>query len=359
MYKVTCVNTTDLGISNENALDIIKRIRNKSGFREASKPPTTSALQLLREESKRNQHIVTFCRDLDKMLGGGIPVSAVTEICGEPGVGKTQFGMQLAADVQIPEKCGGIDGSAIFIDTEGSFMPERMAQIADAVVTHLQSSAHRHKNVQERLSAIEDITRERIMSKIWCFRVHDYVEQMSTIKCLDSFVTSHAREKIRLVVIDSISFHFRRDFTNMSKRSRVLSEMSQELHALARKHNLAVVMINQMTTRFMKKTQPYQNYNNETKESRQAVLVPALGESWSHASTNRIRLSRADGNLRVATLVKSPSLARGKAFYRITPSGVRGPKRSHKRPAPSALESSSSSSSTADATTVTSKQRVM
>ena len=114
MYKVTCVNTTDLGISNENALDIIKRIRNKSGFREASKPPTTSALQLLREESKRNQHIVTFCRDLDKMLGGGIPVSAVTEICGEPGVGKTQFGMQLAVDVQIPENAAV--AAVFFID---------------------------------------------------------------------------------------------------------------------------------------------------------------------------------------------------------------------------------------------------
>jgi RAD51-like protein 2 len=304
---------------------------------------------------------VTFCRDLDKMLGGGIPVSAVTEICGEPGVGKTQFGMQLAADVQIPEKCGGIDGSAVFIDTEGSFMPERMAQISDAVVKHLQSSVHRHKNAQERLNAIKSITRDRIMSKIWCFRVHDYAEQVCAIKCLDNFITSHAKDKIRLVVIDSISFHFRRDFTDMSKRSRILSEMSQTLHALARKYNIAVVMINQMTTRFLRKNHSNSNNNNnntyETKDDRQAVLVPALGESWSHASTNRIRLSHVDGNVRVATLMKSPSLAQGRAFYRITPAGVRGPRSSSsssskKRSAPSTDESSASSkqSETTDTT---------
>lgn len=306
---------------------------------------------------------MTFCRDLDTMLGGGIPVSAVTEICGEPGVGKTQFGMQLAADVQIPSKCGGIAGSAIFIDTEGSFMPERMAQIADAIVKHLQSSAHRHKNVEERLNAIKGITRESIMSKIWCFRVHDYAEQVSTIKCLDDFVTSRSKSEnpIRLVVIDSISFHFRRDFSDMSKRSRILSEMSQTLHALARKHNTAVVMINQMTTRFMKKQNHHRNRaygsevssGGETKEdnSRNAVLVPALGESWSHASTNRIRLGHVDGNVRVAHLMKSPSMARGKSFYRITSAGVRGLSRSiggKKRSAPESSSVVDSSSSRKD-----------
>jgi RecA/RadA recombinase len=35
------------------------------------------------------------------MLGGGVPVGESIEFCGEPGIGKTQLGMQLACDVQV------------------------------------------------------------------------------------------------------------------------------------------------------------------------------------------------------------------------------------------------------------------
>ena len=44
--------------------------------------------------------------------------------------------MQLAVDVQIPECCGGVDGEAIYIDTEGSFVVERAAEIARATMLH-------------------------------------------------------------------------------------------------------------------------------------------------------------------------------------------------------------------------------
>ncbi len=57
---------------------------------------------------------------------------------GVPGIGKTQFGIQLACDVQIPSQFGGLQGQAVYIDTEGSFLPERVAQIAEALVTHLK-----------------------------------------------------------------------------------------------------------------------------------------------------------------------------------------------------------------------------
>lgn len=298
-----------------------------------------SALELLRGRAKNGEEkkIITFCRDLDMLMGGGIPVSAITEFCGEPGAGKTQFGMQLAANVQVPPACGGLGGGAVFVDTEGSFMPERMVQIADAVIAHLNDTACRHKNKAERTKAAQSVTRETVLSNVWCFRVHDYTEQMCTIKSLDAFVEKHAACKIKLIVIDSISFHFRRDFNDMGKRSRVLSEMASCLHALARKYKLAVVMTNQMTTRFMKRDHrvyPPRHTNgadddddsDDRRRSREAVLVPALGETWSHVSTNRIRLRRPKGTgvRRIAHLVKSPSHAPGRAYYRITERGVRG-----------------------------------
>ena len=50
----------------------------------------TSALDLLRDEENLN-HIVTSCYHIDDMLGGGVPVGKVTELCGAPGIGKTQL----------------------------------------------------------------------------------------------------------------------------------------------------------------------------------------------------------------------------------------------------------------------------
>lgn len=56
-------------------------------------------------------------------------------------MGKTQFGMQLAVDVQIPHQFGGIGGKALYIDTEGSLTVERLSQMCSAVVEHLQKIA--------------------------------------------------------------------------------------------------------------------------------------------------------------------------------------------------------------------------
>ena len=331
----------ELNISTKESLQLVRQIEKSFETKESTDsrgsapsrvesntPPT--AFDLL--ERQKHEYVVSFCRDLDRRLGGGIPTMAVTELFGEPGVGKTQFCMQLAADVQVPPECGGLGGSAIFIDTEGSFMPERMHQIAEGLVRHMHMSAKQHENVDERLSATTRLTADRILSKIWCFRVHDHTEQICTIKRLGHFIREHKEDNIKLIVIDSVSFHFRRDFTNMGKRSRVLSDMSQTLHGLARDFGLAVVMTNQMTTRFLKSSnriypprtsaESSSRYSNAPRGG--TTLVPALGESWSHSSTVRIRLRRLDGDVRKAELVKSPSHAPGGAYYRVTSSGIRG-----------------------------------
>jgi predicted ATP-dependent serine protease len=58
---------------------------------------------------------------------------------GVPGIGKTQLSMQAVLDVQIPAELGGIDGEAVYLDTEGSLMPARIAQMATALESHLQA----------------------------------------------------------------------------------------------------------------------------------------------------------------------------------------------------------------------------
>jgi len=47
-------------------------------------------------------------RALNDALGGGIPINGITEIVGEAGLGKTQLGMQLCLNVQLPGSVGGM-----------------------------------------------------------------------------------------------------------------------------------------------------------------------------------------------------------------------------------------------------------
>lgn len=139
-------------------------------------PVGTSALDLL-HASKRARHIITFARGIDTMLGGGVPVGETLEFCGEPGIGKTQLGMQLALDAQIPCAFRGLGGKAVYIDTEGSFVAERAAEIARGVLKHLVTMGARCNGPQQAAAA-KALTLQGLLSNIFCFRVHDYVEQV-------------------------------------------------------------------------------------------------------------------------------------------------------------------------------------
>ena len=115
-------------------------------------------VELLKREQEMG-NIVSFCAKIDEMLGGchfmypslhpslcttsggGVPIGRMTEVCGSPGVGKTQMCMQLAVDATIPEAFGGVGGATIYIDTEGSLVVERLAQIAAAAVEHIKEVA--------------------------------------------------------------------------------------------------------------------------------------------------------------------------------------------------------------------------
>lgn len=168
-------------------------------------------------------------------------------------MGKTQLGIQLAINVQIPELFNGIGGEAIYLDTEGSFMVERVAEMAHEVSQHLlklakSSSAKKNDNYLAHLSAAENMTMERFLEGIHVFRAHDQAETIATINHLPAFLKS--KTKIKVIIIDSIAFHFRQDLNDTAARSRVLSSLAQTLNQVAFDHNLAVVLINHVTTRF-------------------------------------------------------------------------------------------------------------
>jgi DNA repair protein RadA len=76
--------------------------------------------------------ITTGSKNLDNLLGGGVETQAITETYGQFGSGKTQLAFQLAVNVQLPPEKGGLGGNVLYIDTENTFRPERIVQIAKA-----------------------------------------------------------------------------------------------------------------------------------------------------------------------------------------------------------------------------------
>ncbi|XP_073091466.1 DNA repair protein RAD51 homolog 3 isoform X5 [Manis javanica] len=256
----------EVGISKEEALETLQIIRREcvtkkpryAGSAESGKKCT--ALELLEQEHTQS-FIITFCSALDNILGGGVPLTKTTEICGVPGVGKTQLCMQLAVDVQIPECFGGVEGEAVFIDTEGSFMVDRVVDLATACIQHLQLIAGTHMG-EEHPKALEDFSLENILSHIYYFRCHDYIELLAQVYLLPDFLSEHSK----------------------------------------------VVLTNQMTTKI---------------DRNKALLVPALGESWGHAATIRLIFHWDQKQSRLAKLYKSPSQKESTILFQITPQGFR------------------------------------
>jgi len=214
-------------------------------------------------------------------------------------------------DTAIPLALGGADGQAIYVDTEGSFMPHRCFDIAQGLCAHLAK-------IQSKRSSghlIPSLTPQTIMSGIFVFRVFDHVEQSAILSALPRFLEDHPR--VRLLIVDSIAFHFRRGFsTDFGARSRLLTHQAHQLQQMARQFNLAVVLINQVTTRVLS----FSAQSSHIQSSNQ--LAPALGESWAHACTNRVLLYWQNGQRR-ARLLKSPSRRLTQCAFRVAEQGIR------------------------------------
>ncbi|XP_042052045.1 DNA repair protein RAD51 homolog 3-like [Salvia splendens] len=294
----------DLKISENEAVEILKVASGRSGqdkIESGSRAIVNgaqTAWDMLHEEES-SKCITTSCSNLDEILGGGIHCKEVTEIGGVPGIGKTQLGIQLAVNVQIPAEYGGLAGKAVYIDTEGSFMVERVLQIAEACAQDMLEY-----NTLLRRDLV-DKQPKSFLDNIFYFRVCTYTEQIAVINYLEKFLSEH--KDVKVVIVDSITFHFRQDFEDMALRTRLLSGMALKVMKLAKKFNLAVVLLNQVTTKFVEGS---------------FQLTLALGDSWAHATTNRIILYW-NGNERRAFIDKSPSLPSASSPYTVTGRGIR------------------------------------
>ena len=194
--------------------------------------------------------------------------------------------------------------------------------------------------------AVSSFTVEKILQNTHFMRVLDVVGRVAFIHVFSQFLTEHPG--IKLVVIDSMAFHFRfADSATMDfgKRARMLFCLSQQLEDVARRHEISVVATNQMTQRNFHPNQMLlsdaaqsNNPSSRGGESNGAVeLVPALGDSWAHTVSTRLLLRHPTHNhvtileggtsqLRHCSLLKSPSMPKGECVTRICNKGIRSAK---------------------------------
>lgn len=281
---VAVANVNDLASILGVPINTVQKIVNKA--RDALGLRFKTALEL-KQESRNIGRITTGSKRLDELLGGGVETRTITEFYGEFGTGKTQVCMQLSVNVQLPPEEGGLSGKALYIDTEGTFRWERIEKMARAV----------------------SLDPDEAMKNIIVARAISTDHQIAIVNEAMELIT---RENIRLLVIDSVTSHFRAEYPGRENLAVRQQRLNQHLHQLARiaeVYNVAVVVTNQVMAR------PDVFYGDPT----QAVG----GHVLAHAPGVRVQLRKARGNRRIARIVDAPHLPEGEAVFLITDEGIR------------------------------------
>jgi len=182
---------------------------------------TAADVMRKREEIGR---ITTGSKELDKLIGGGVETQAITEAFGPFGSGKSQLGFQLAVNVQLPKEKGGLNGRCLFIDTEATFRPERIMQIAEAA----------------------GLDKNKVLKNIFVARAFNADHQIILVEKAGELIKEN---NIKLIVVDSITSHFRSEFTGRGELASRQQKLNKHIHALqklADVYNVAVYVTNQV-----------------------------------------------------------------------------------------------------------------
>ena len=239
------------------------------------------------ERRKQINRCTTGSKSLDELLSGGIETQAVTEIAGEFGSGKSQLCHTLSVIANMPKANGGLGGSVIFIDTENTFRPERIHQIAEAY-------------------GIADP--EKILSSIFVCKIYNSSHLEFVIKNLARYLEEF---RASIVIIDSIISLHRAEFIGRGTlwdRQQRLNSMLHRLTRIAEVYNIALVLTNQI------QSNPDATFAGETTKV-------AGGNILAHATTYRIFFKKA-GHNRVAVLQDSPYHEYGSVKFRISEKGI-------------------------------------
>jgi len=217
------------------------------------------------EKRANVSYTTTGSKNLDQLLGGkGVESRSITEAFGAYGSGKTQLGLTLAVNVQLPPEKGGANGKCVFIDTEGTFRPARIKQIAEVMGANP----------------------EKVLKNIFVARAFNSDHQILLLEKVAEMIKGG--EPIKLMIIDSLTAHFRAEFTGrgmLADRQQKLNKYMHDLMRLAESYNLAVYVTNQVMAN------PAQMFGDPT--------TPIGGNIVGHAClTGDSLIQLADGSIK-------------------------------------------------------------
>lgn len=231
--------------------------------------------------------ITTGCKNLNALLGGGVETGAITEAAGAFGSGKTQLAHCLAINVQLPKEEGGAEGKAVWIDTESTFRPERIKQIATA----------------------RGLDPEKMLKGIFVARAFNADHQMLLVEKINEMIQNG--EPIKIIIVDSIIAHFRAEYAGrgmLADRQQKINRHMHELMKIAQARNIAIYITNQVMAN------PAIMFGDPT--------TPIGGHIISHGSTFRMYFRKGKKGSRVARMIDSPNLPDSECLFFITEGGL-------------------------------------
>lgn len=242
---------------------------------------------VLRDRRAKVARITTGSKTFDELLGGGFETQSIIELFGEFGSSKTQIAHQLCVNVQLPKENGGMESSAYFIDTENTFRPERIVQMAEAL----------------------ELDPDTILENIHVARAYNSSHQMLLVEK----VIEMAKEKPGgLLIVDSLTAHFRAEYVGRGALADRQQKLNKHMHDLLKWSDLnngAVCVTNQVSSK------PDAFFGDPTR--------PIGGHIVGHTATFRIYLRKSKGPKRIARLIDSPHLPEGEAVFTVQQEGIR------------------------------------
>jgi len=269
-----------VGVSEKKAFQIIEAARSSIGI----------AFVRADELFKMRQSVLrlsTGSKALDKLVDGGLETQTLTEFYGEYGSGKSQICHQLCVNVQLPPERGGLNGAALYVDTENTFRLERIVQ----------------------MSKFLGLDPEKVAKKIIYAEAYTSDHQMFLLENADEIIKVN---NVKLIIVDSLTAHFRSEYLGremLAPRQQKLNKHMHKLIALARAFNAVAVVTNQVMAK------PDQFFGD--------AIHPIGGNIVGHTSHTRIYLRMSPhGPIRIARLVSSPYLPEGEEILKVTENGI-------------------------------------
>jgi DNA repair protein RadA len=239
------------------------------------------------EKRKQVGKITTSSKNLDNLLGGGVETGSITEAHGAFGSSKSQLAFQLAVNVQLPKEKGGLGGAAIFIDTENTFRPERITQMAEAL----------------------GMDSDKTLKNIFVGRAYNSDHQILLVDKTKDLIKE---KNVKILIVDSLTSMFRSDYSGrgeLAPRQQKLNRHLHELQKISEVYNLAVYVTNQVMAN------PAMMFGDPT--------TPIGGNILGHAATFRLYLRKSREQKRIVKLIDSPCLPDSETIFKVTEEGIR------------------------------------